>query len=107
VGYAYNWVIGKRLVLAISEIPNIGFQYLASSRYDANTRQRSTVSFTNYVRSGLIYTFNRCFAGACLYNTVTASRWNGFNYNNVYTSFQLYLGLVLDTPEMRRRKKMG
>jgi hypothetical protein len=107
VGYAYNWVIGKRLVLGISEIPNIGFQYLVSSRYDINTRRRSTVSFTNYVRSGLIYTFNRCFAGAYLYNTVTASKWNGFNYTNVYTSFQLYLGLVLGTPEMRHRTHTG
>jgi hypothetical protein len=107
VGYAYNWVIKKCLVLAISEIPNIGFQHVASHQGNFDSRERSSVSFTNYVRSGLIYTFNRYFAGAYLYNTVTASKWNGFNYSNVYTSFQLYLGLVLDTPEMRHRNHVG
>ena len=104
VGYAYNWVIKKCLVLAISEIPNIGVQHVASSQGSFNSRQRSTVCFTNYVRSGLIYTANRFFVGAYLYNMVTASKWQKFNYSNVYTSFQLYLGLVLDPPEMRRGK---
>lgn len=105
VGYAYNWVIKKCLVLAISEIPNIGFQHVASGQGDFNSRERSSVSFTNHVRGGLIYTVRRCFVGACLYNMVTAGKWQKFNYNNVYTSFQLYFGMVLDTPGMSPRKK--
>ncbi len=102
-GYAYNWVVlKKRMVLSISEIPNIGFQQITSSKNGEEVSKRPTVSFTNYVRAGFIYTWNRLFGGASVYNSVTASKWNKFNYNNVYTSVQVYFGIVLDTPKSWR-----
>lgn len=106
-GYAYNWVIRKNLVLCISEIPNIGFQQLTTSENGLYANHHPSVSFTNYVRAGLIYTWNRAFAGAHVYNSVTASEWLAFNYNSVYTSVQVYCGMVLGDPRSYTRRKRG
>jgi hypothetical protein len=102
-GYAYNWVIRRNWVFSISEIPNLGVQWVTTSS-GAEARQRMTVSFTNYVRSGITYSWKNLFAGAYMYNAVTASGWDGFNYNNVYTTCQLHFGIVLGDPADYLRK---
>jgi hypothetical protein len=103
-GYGYNWVIKRNWVICISEIPNLGFQWVSTST-DNRRQQRMTVSFTNYVRSGVTYSWKNMFAGAYLYNSVTVSGWDGFNYNNVYTTCQLHFGVVLGDPEEYLRRK--
>ena len=104
-GYAYNWVIGKNLVLSVSEIPNLGFQKIVTSLEGSYSFPYPSVSFTNYVRAGLIYTRSRLFAGAYIYNAYTASRWLVYQYSNAYTSVQLYAGMVLDAPRWKRGRK--
>lgn len=103
-GYAYNWVITDKLVIYISEIPNIGFQQIYASE-DVKTNQRSTVSFTNYARVGVIYTWKNKFLGMYAYNAITTVRFPNYNYNNVYTSLQLHFGLILADPKSYFDKK--
>jgi hypothetical protein len=104
VGYAYNWVITKKWVLYLSETPNIGIQQIKSSQ-SLEVDSDVTVSFTNYMRAGIIYTWKNKFLGAYAYNTVTTVRWPGYNYNNNYTTFQLHFGLVLNDPKPYLMKK--
>jgi len=102
LGYAYNWVLTKKLVIYLSDIPNIGFQQISTSEKPAADRH-STVSITNYVRAGAIYTWKNKFIGAYAYNSATAGKWTGFNYNNTYTSVQLHFGWILEDPKNRFR----
>ena len=97
-GYAYNWVLNKNFVISVSEIPNVGFQQITSSN-SMSVNHHSTASITNYFRAGVIYTWHNFFIGMFAYNSITASKWMNYNYNNVYTSLQLHLGLVLDDPK--------
>ncbi len=105
IGYAYNWVLGKKVVIYISETPNIGFQAIKFSG-NPDQNRHVTVSFTNYVRAGVVFTWKNKFLGAYAYNSVTAGKWSDFNYNDVYTSFQLHFGMVLNAPKILYRKKM-
>jgi hypothetical protein len=100
LGYAYNWVVTKRLVIGVSDIPNIGFQQIRIPGGDA--KPQATVSFTNYVRAGVTYTWKNRFAGVYAYNSVTAVRCNGYSHNNVYTSVQLHFGMVLGNSALRK-----
>jgi hypothetical protein len=93
VGYAYNWVAADGLVISVSEIPNLGFQQICIP--GNNNERHSTVSFTNYVRAGVTYTWKNRFVGVYAYNSVTAVRWSDYSYNNAYTSVQLHFGMVL------------
>lgn len=98
IGYAYNWVLGKKVVIYISETPNLGFQQI---KFVENTTENkhSTISVTNYVRAGVVFTWKNKFLGAYAYNSITAGKWARFNYNDVYTSFQLHFGMVLNAPK--------
>ncbi|MCD6069482.1 MAG: hypothetical protein K0S33_4308 [Bacteroidetes bacterium] len=103
LGYAYNWVLNKRLVIYVSEIPNLGFQQIRASQHSA-ADQHYSLSFTNYVRAGITYTRGNLFAGAYVYNSVTTSKWSGYFYNNAYTSVQFHVGWVLgDLKDYLRR----
>jgi hypothetical protein len=98
-GYAYNWVLGKKVVIYISETPNIGVQMIKSSG-NPDQNRHTTVSITNYVRAGVVFTWKNKFLGAYAYNAVTAGKWQGFNYNDMYTSVQLHFGMVLKAPKL-------
>jgi len=104
VGYAYNWVLTKKLVIYVSEIPNIGFQQTQLFE-QASAKRHSTVSLTNYFRAGVIYTWKNKFLGAYAYNSVTTGKWTGYHYNSTYTSLQLHFGMILDGPEKYLHRK--
>jgi hypothetical protein len=104
LGYAYNWVATKKLVIYVSDIPNIGFQQVNTSG-SSSTDRRAAVSFTNYVRAGVIYTWKNRFIGAYAYNSVTAVRLTGYSFNNLYTSVQLHFGMMLGDPARSLRKR--
>jgi hypothetical protein len=104
-GYAYNWVLGKKVVIYISETPNIGVQTIYFSGNQEQGRRHTTVSLTNYFRAGVVFTWKNKFLGAYAYNAVTTGKWSGFNYNDVYTSLQLHFGMVLNAPKFLSGRK--
>jgi hypothetical protein len=105
VGYGYNWVLGKKVVIYISETPNMGVQIIRSTGKPYQDRH-TTLSITNYVRAGVVFTWKNKFLGAYAYNCVTAGKWAGFNYNDTYTSLQLHFGMVLNAPKVFSRIRL-
>lgn len=98
LGYAYNWVINKRFSVYISDVPNWGVEEITTFSKQ-ETRHNLSVNITNYVRGGFMYTWHNKFIGMYAYNSVATNSWSGYQYSNVYTSFQLQFGWVLSIPK--------
>jgi hypothetical protein len=105
LGYAYNWVIKKKLVISVSEIPNIGLQEITTSKNGVGSASHSAASFTNHIRMDIIYSWDNFFLGCYGYNTITTGRIMDYNYTNSYTNFQLYLGMLFNDPKKYLKMK--
>lgn len=96
-GYAYNWVIQKHFLVAVSEVPCIGFQQLDVGRQGELSKTYNRVSFVNYFRLGLVWHVNRFFTGFSVYNTIRVSEVDKFDYTQNNVNVALYAGWVFTT----------
>lgn len=61
LGYSYNWVIKKNLLIAVTEQPCLGFQQLTLSRFNDNTKSHFRTPFVNHFKIGIVW-YKGCFS---------------------------------------------
>jgi hypothetical protein len=105
VGYAYNWVIKKHLLISVVEVPCVGFQNLKISSNDDRNKTYFRVPFVNYFKLGVVLHLKRFFTGLSVNNIVRVSEVDNFDYTQVNTSVSLYMGIVFPDTKLKFRKK--
>lgn len=98
-GYAYNWVIEKDYLIAISEIPGLGMQWLNVKSQEEGIKKYQRVSFVNYFKLGFVWHIKRLFLGFSFYSNLWYSEVDKFDYRQHNTGTFAYFGWVFDEPK--------
>lgn len=93
-GYSYNWVIKKEFLLAVTEVPCLGFQSLHLVNSENVSQKFAGLPFVNYFKLGLIWHSGPFFAGASINNILRVSAVNKFDYVHINTNASVHLGWV-------------
>lgn len=95
VGYAYNWVVARNCLLAISMTPAIGYKKLKGERITGKSVLNYVKNFNfDFIgRAGFVWNTSKMFAGCSVVSHMYDYRRNRFsvanslNYLNVYAGF--------------------
>lgn len=98
VGYAYNWVFARNLLLGVSMTPSIGFKKVGGQKTSGQSvlNYVKNFNFDFIARAGLVWNTGRFFAGCSAiahmydYRRDHFSVANSLNYLNVYAG--MYFG---------------
>ncbi|PBQ30935.1 hypothetical protein CNR22_03820 [Sphingobacteriaceae bacterium] len=105
LGYSYNWVIKKHLLIAVTELPCMGFQQLTLSRYNDKTKSYFRAPFVNHFKLGVVW-HNRCFFTGVSSNVIwRASVVDKFDYSQLNVAANIYMGWVFSN--VKRKRLMG
>lgn len=105
VGYNYNWVIGRNLLLAASLMPSIG--YRRSNITEAQEEKHSilnNLSTDVNLRLSFFWNNTRVFSGLMLEAHTYSYRTNKFGLTNMYGTLKYLLGFNFwKKPQYRKR----
>lgn len=96
VGYAYNWLISKAIMISATDITCIGVQKISITELDETNINATRMPFVNYFKFGFIYSHSKYFTGFSVVNTVRVSSLNDFDYTQVYTASNIFFGIILN-----------
>lgn len=105
IGYSFNWVARRNLLIAISLQPSIG--YRRSNIEEANKQHNilNNVSTDLTTRASIIWNNTKCFAGLVLELHTYSYRREKFGLTNTYGTLKLVTGFnFLKKPEYRKKK---
>ncbi|MBR1733128.1 MAG: DUF4421 domain-containing protein, partial [Alloprevotella sp.] len=105
VGYAYNWVVARNCLVAVSLTPALGVKRLSGEKLTGKKalENMKRINFDFLGRAGFVWNTGKRFAGISLvsqlydYRRARFSVANSVNYLNIYAGF--YFG--------KRRKAKG
>lgn len=102
LGYAYNWVPRKQLLISASAAPSIGYRYQEGETLNTDILWRNIKNFhMDFIfRLGLVWTTGRYYAGGSVVSYLYDYRLNQFQINNNITYLRFYFGLYF-----RKQKK--
>ncbi|MBR1713295.1 MAG: DUF4421 domain-containing protein [Alloprevotella sp.] len=95
VGYAYNWVVARNCLVAISLTPALGFKRLSGEKLTGKKvlENMKHINFDFLGRAGFVWNTGKCFAGVSFvshlydYRRSHFSVANSVNYLNIYSGF--------------------
>lgn len=106
IGYSFNWVLRRNLLIAISVQPSIG--YRRSNIEEANLTHDilNNVSTDMTTRASIIWNNTRVFSGLVLELHTYSYRQKKFGLTNTYGTLKFVAGLnFLKKPEYRIKKQ--
>lgn len=93
VGYAYNFVPRRNLLLAISLQPSIGYRHLNTNYTTSESSSLSNLSTGLTTRASFFWNNTKYFAGLILEHHTYFSFRHDFNLLNTYGTLKLVIGL--------------
>lgn len=105
LGYAYNWVFARNLLLSISASPAIGYKFSKGQNIDHKQLFSShNLNFDVIGRTGIVWNTNRYFAG--ISGTLHAYTYHKsrFRLSNAIALANLYVGINFMPKGHYRRK---
>ncbi len=92
VGYAYNWVLGRNLLLAISLQPSIGYRRSNIEGTDFSHNILNNVSTDLTTRASFFWNNTRLFSGLILELHTYSYRQSTLGLTNTYGTLKLVVG---------------
>ncbi len=93
-GYSYNWVIKKKLLIAVTELPSIGFQQLTLTRNEDKSKTYFRNPFVNYFKLGVVWHIGSFFTGVSTNVIVRVSTVDKFDYYQTNVNANFHVGWV-------------
>lgn len=106
-GYAYNWVFAKNWLACASGALAVAYKHSAGDTQDDNEHgfRFDNVNIDGIGRFGVVYNNTRWYAGMSAIVHAYTYRKSRFMANNVFGSFNLYIGYNFGKKERYRNKR--
>lgn len=106
-GYAYNWVVARNCLVAVSLTPAIGLKHLYGEKITHETLLQTIrqVNFDFVGRLGFVWNTTKHFAGFSLISQLYDYRRNHLSVANSVNYLNLYAGIYFGRKHERKRHK--
>jgi len=105
IGYAYNWVLGRNVLFAVSAQPSIGYRRSNIVEADNQHDILNNISTDLNFRACITWNNTRFFSGLMLDLHTYSYRQKKFGLTNTYGTLKYVLGLnFLKKPEYKKKK---
>ena len=106
IGYSYNWVVRRNLLLAVSFQPSIGYRRSNIEEADFTHDILNNVSTDLTTRASVVWNNTKYFSGLILELHTYSYRKSKFGLTNTYGTLKFVLGFnFLKKPEYKTPKK--
>ena len=95
MGYAYNWVPARNLLVNLSVSPSLGYKKTRGVPWDENVLidDVKAFNFDFTTRAAIVWNNTRCYAGASFVNYIYGYRRAYFNFRNSINYLNFYVGI--------------
>jgi len=106
IGYSFNWIVGRNVLIALSLQPSIGYRRSNIEEYDSQHDVLNNISTDLTTRAAVNWNNTKCFACLVLELHTYSYRREKFGLTNTYGTLKLVAGFnFLKKSEYKTKRK--